>query len=846
MRPLLFLLICFCSTLSAKDLTLEVHLPNSTAEMPILHFETHSWNKAHDLKSDKDLPLIYPVKTTNSPRQKLKAFWLARSPQKHNWQTVKKIRLNRRDYKIQFIPNSPKFNELKEQWTQKFQEKLLHRIEANQDTEFETALYIHLFNDYPKTNKKSWKKDRFAKFLFTLSGLQDLEDALPKHKKDLKIQQKQKLSLEAPKPLLIPQVQSPATELEAKRTYLASYIPRSCYAVEFPAVKDFIEQKQRLSNFSSQWSPNTYPKNLDQAITDQIAKTGITTDWLTKNQSEIKQLAFAGWDFYIQSGSNTLIILETSEKVKLPKLTHSYSQGNIHLIASSAKALSMAKKAQSEKKSLSDLNNYRYARKKFTSTGEDQEKVFIYVSDYCFTNLLSPRWQISTKRRNELSSKIRFAELLRLIAQKETATPKMSLEQIRQHFKGKAYCQWILQDLVENNNRLSDNKGQSLFNFTPIDEVDFKQVSPEEKAWYKDFTRRYSRLWRQMDPVAFQITEDPKGLIKSKLYISPISNISGYRDLNKVVLKEKKKHQIISENGEVLGLSLLLKTDLIRPFAAGIPIPLSLQLGIKSFDFAPRINSLSTLLKSDLKQDYRSFLRAPAYLQVPELLSQTALQMSRRRTTQSAWPDTEVFWADSGSLFNKAFIKKNQGWSHLAANPNALLNIKKENAKEEFRSTPSDIYFFADLQKGYLLRNFLIYEACKNRTLSAWRRQSRLQRIQETLGLSNISLQGNKKDSWTKRLSDQNIFPEADKKYQNSIRQLPISFGEESPYNYGEWNSSALPEIFNKLQKLELFISVDANSLLFETHWHLPKVITPERDRTPNSPRTGNTTELDF
>ena len=129
---------------------------------------------------------------------------------------------------------------------------------------------------------------------------------------------------------------------------------------------------------------------------------------------------------------------------------------------------------------------------------------------------------------------------------------------------------------------------------------------------------------------------------------------------------------------------------------------------------------------------------------------------------------------------------------------------------------------FCDLKNGYLLRRKLWQEAVKNRTLVSWSRASRMRRLHRLLGQSSFSEIGT---GWAKKIKQQHIFP-TQPILNNSLASFLPKWKTDLPRPIYQQNAvkryAKLPTILQKIARLDFFVNIGENELLFETH------ITPD------------------
>ncbi|MBF0199375.1 MAG: hypothetical protein HQL32_16795, partial [Planctomycetes bacterium] len=115
-----------------------------------------------------------------------------------------------KDFKdIPLTEDSVLFEEKAKEWQENFKKFLLTSIDDNEDHEVELLQYLRWFGEMPdkSTSKYSWKRDSLSRFFFTLSGLNDIRDAIPM---DIKAEASQGERTESPpEAIILPLVNSP-------------------------------------------------------------------------------------------------------------------------------------------------------------------------------------------------------------------------------------------------------------------------------------------------------------------------------------------------------------------------------------------------------------------------------------------------------------------------------------------------------------------------------------------------------------------------------------------------------------------------------------------------------------
>jgi hypothetical protein len=712
----------------------------------------------------------------------------------------------------QLIPNSPQYDKLKKEWQLEYKNFLMEKAGLYEDTELEYLLSLKFFHETLPNIYKTWKKNYILDFLYRLSGLQDIQSAIPL-KKNFSVNN-HLYTEKAPAPLTLPKIAVPETKGSASDYPLAALVPRSCYYLEFANIQALNKALEFASGQFNKWSKNTYPKTFKQAINDTLSQCGLLPETLEKS-GKYGRIAIAGWDPYYQSGTSLLIILEKGTPTNDKK---SFQKNGYGIYSNSPKLLSMSKNAFEKKRSLFHDPAFLHSRKNLQKN--DNERFFLYLSDYWLTNLLSPRWQILSGRLAECDARIRLTEILRLSTKVDHNLKTLpSVKQMKNIYKDHKELTWIMRDLKTNEKGVVHTEYGGLNQHPAIDQIPFGKVSVHEKKTYEKFKTTYSANWREMDPLAFQVNQE-KDHWYNRLYISPISRISDFRQLTQVVLPVKEKHQLRDIPSSAFGLSLKFATTLFRPFTH-FKVPQKIQLSLRGLDMAPHVDTLKYIHKEQRNHDQWSFSRLPIMLEAPSLLLSIISPIIRTQERPSDYKGLTLLTNISNDWLYNIFIRQgDDGYSQAAINPMALLGMTENMGKVHDTSQASDIYFYLDFLKGYMLHRYLTLELAKNRILANWRRTNRSQRIINTF----------------EEPLAKTIFPQANNLYYTDDVPLPKS--DNNDWSRGPSNQvKHLPELLRLLKKIEVFISVDKNAISFDSKVYFKK--DPSAMRLPRTQTPG-------
>jgi len=755
---------------------------------------------------------------------------------------------DKKEVNIDFSSDMAQALKLQAVWKNGIKQQLTANLSNYEDTEFETFLYMRLFNSVPQQKPNNWKKNDLSKLIFSFSGLNDIRDAVPLDKNSDPIMEP--YDQLAPKPLMLPQVEVKKTDVAPG---LAKWIPRSCYYIGW---KDFNNFKSTLYGFADlfdKWSPGTYPVSGRQIVDKYLKKVGLNSNKIFNDN--IESIALAGWDFYFQSGTSILVVIKTKTPAKeLPAAPFvSSPEKNIIVLSTSKKLYKMALGAHAKKRSLGQVNNFSYSRKRLNISGDESELAWLYLSDYWLTNLLSPRWLILSNRMAQLDARLRFVYLLKICRMLETASNKLpSLKEIKlSPFLSPELKKWLFTGLVEKLGVVKDEKFGSLYEHPPIDAIPFGKVSKKEAENYNHFKRIYTRRWKQIDPIAFQLVKNRKGVYKTRLYVSPISKRSDFRSIQNFAPKQKVKHTFKKINDKAFGLSVAIAAQPLKPFLRGIVLPVNLFIQLTGFDFAPSSYSPSTWLEPNRAYDNMSYFRIPAAVSLPSLAFNALTGLAGRINTVPSDYDGigKITQAETSGFSLMVLEKKSDGIHYLGVDPSTLIRIRNNSSnKFETDAVPCDIRFYVNFINAYQLRRKLWFEALKNRGIASWRRNNRIFRIRQFLN----SRSGNISDNVvTNNINKYSLFPTKNIINVNGIPQLrnAPTADRRSYSSFTLKNLSKLPKLMLEISQIDSFISVEENALFFESHFRL-QANNGGRRATPaavvRQPTAPSSTTLDF
>jgi hypothetical protein len=394
-----------------------------------------------------------------------------------------------------------------------------------------------------------------------------------------------------PEPITLPQVQVSTAAQPDILPMSARYIPRSCMYLRWNDSESCQRQLGQLASLLDTWSPGFWGAPATDILAQELARLGIDdATWQAWQAAGVDDLALASWDAAFASGTNLLVYVHATRPLADVDAPHSQRlDAQSLLLATDAGLLKRGLSAKEREKALAQDPHLSHAWEHLPLGDGEQEQLFVFLSDYWFTNLLSPRWQILGRRRSHIDARIRLVELLREMQAREQgsdALPDLATLESEAPLS-EADKAWIFAGLQERDDGIVHALLGGIGTHPPIDQLSFDTVSTKEWAFYEAF--------------------------------SPISRQSEYRQLQFFVLPQKVTHRIADLPSAAAGLSLMLRTEMASGML-GQQLPLTVNLQAQSFDTAPRSLRPDTWLEQPLSEDQISWYRTPAVLIAPRLL----------------------------------------------------------------------------------------------------------------------------------------------------------------------------------------------------------------------------------
>ena len=460
---------------------------------------------------------------------------------------------------------------------------------------------------------------------------------------------------------------------------LAMRIPQECFYLRFGSFSTFLNARDFLDRwgtiFRSTLSSRSADYNMAKRVECQLAlRETVLSRYF--GSSVIKDVAIIGTDTFMREGAaigilfqarqNTLLknrlnslrsdILAENPSVKESSVTINgrtvsllsspdntvrsfYVQdGDFHLVTTSRWIVqAFLATAETSAQSLGSLQEFRYARSHISSS---ENGIFIYLSDPFFRNLVGPAYRVEMTRRAQSIAEIQMLSLARLAALQEGLASPSIQSLIEKGFlpKGFGMRPDESRPTLEKDGAAADSKRGALGSFLPVPDITIDKITSSEAEAYEDFSRAYSGIWTNMDPVFGLLNIEKKSggeRLELRLNISPYAK-SRYGGLDSF-LGKPASDRIAIVPGDLVSLEVQLAIRLVWKLVendddadniakmAGDP---SLRIfgGLREMDIPWSIQHGVTVRPNSL-QRILSFLRLYAGITIPKNFNEKYLDI---------------------------------------------------------------------------------------------------------------------------------------------------------------------------------------------------------------------------
>jgi len=723
-------------------------------------------------------------------------------------------------------------DQVADRWRGAFRALLHRRADKYAENEFELLLARRFFGAFPPTERDDWHEHPLFEFLATISGLNDLRDALPEGGRgDLRHQVRDR---EPPEPLQLPlvKVPNPPDLPDAPVAGLACHVPGDCYFLGFESTGRCTSSLTTVAESFDRWSKGTYPRAATDLVTHQLGRLGLDEEWLRSQGSTATGIAFAGYDPFFQSGTHVLAVIAGPVQVPPSAPFHAVPEAGVTLVATGQGILDHALAAREDGAILADDPAFRAARVRLGKEASEEEHCFLFLSDAWFGRFLSPRWQTLAARRRAVAARLRLIALLRVaIAREHDLESLPGLERAKE-LSGMepGDREWLFDGMFERRGRIFHAEHGALHDHVPIDEIALGGVTAREHAAYESFKRNYRNLWRQMDPAALQVVSVPGAEegreLRARLYLSPIGNRSGFAWLRQSLPPAKKAQPVTRMPGLATGITVT-----VGGWLAGIIDPEkrgdgSATIQVGAFDFAPPSYAPHTWLDEPPKQDQLSFFRLPAFALLDREVVEGKGPIGDLSWDATPYPGVRVHRRPTEEFF-RVDPPRDDSLSALALQPEPLARFARAYEGSEPAPLVSDVHAFVDLDMGHLLRTKLLQLAVRDRTLASWRRDHRYRRIAGYLGhLPRLPVEE------LAPLREEHVFPweRMPAAMDRGILPTRPGFDRGSGWRTVKRKIGDLPAPLLRAERLDAYVTVEENALEFELRLRLAE-IPVEEDR---------------
>ncbi len=382
---------------------------------------------------------------------------------------------------------------------------------------------------------------------------------------------------------------------------IASLVPNDCFYLRCGSINNYMWLRRFLIGWGG---------SLDEIVTNTILDTdvrsriedqlGINSKALLDADSSVNDLAIIGSDVFFDEGAGLGVLIEAKqgEEAKLEAIIYQQRaekgkllgamqhadtienhraslfrtpdnrmrsfyarRGRYLLVTNSQAILTSVLRPQAAARSLSNLQEYRYAvaTKRPANSG-----ITLYLSDPFIRRIASPAFRIELGRRRASAEDCRQLEVAALVAKALGKRWDSKHSLVEENFLPENFG--IRPDGsqvdLRSGGALDSMRGKA-GTFIPVADVAVTRANQDEVSAYTKFSQRYRAEWPSMDPVLVSIASANIGenmdRVELKIHITPYAR-NEYSFLTQYLSQASPQHATLSHN-ELMGVSARLRTQ---------------------------------------------------------------------------------------------------------------------------------------------------------------------------------------------------------------------------------------------------------------------------------------------
>ena len=379
----------------------------------------------------------------------------------------------------------------------------------------------------------------------------------------------------SPPPVEIPE---PPADVQVEAISMA--VPLECFYARFGSFENFLWFRDRADEWGTDLRDMLAARGMDYQISERLQhQLQISDSALSRilGPAVIRDVAFIGNDTFVREGPGVGILflaeagdvlkanLKRQRKAAAATISGCTLQdvkfdghdtqatflsvptnevrsfylihGDYHFVTTSRYlAQKFLDVVAAPETSLGASKEFRYARSKMPVTRDDS--LFLYLSDAFFRQLVDPAFRIEMTRRARSENEIQLLQFAQLAASGEGHSLRQ-IQQLKQlRFLPPNFPIRADESALEvRSNGIVDTLRGARGSFIPVRDVSVKQITEQEFNAYREFARKYRRIWDVMDPAMIGISRtevDGQEHLKMDLIVYPFA-ARRYRGLTSFV-----------------------------------------------------------------------------------------------------------------------------------------------------------------------------------------------------------------------------------------------------------------------------------------------------------------------